>query len=236
MSDKLVTKHWDKRYEEGPYIWGHDRSEVGNTLHNLVLFGAVENKTLEVLDVGCDPGRDVLYCVIQGNNATGIDLSGVALDTAKLDYNKMRDQRLVGRATFIQGTINDLDQSGPQYDVILSNLVAHVWSKKKLQGFAKAASKLLKDNGLLIVSGFSADAFDPDNEIWAPGQEGYAARWKKSGRPSAYFFERPVIEEVFTRDFRIDRIRHTISAPDKPGIASPVCIMTATRRERHATP
>jgi cyclopropane fatty-acyl-phospholipid synthase-like methyltransferase len=75
-----------------------------------------------VLDVGCGTGEHVLMCAARGLDATGVDLSTAAIDTAK---RKAAERGLPAR--FVRHDVRHLTELGESFDTVLDcGLLVHV--------------------------------------------------------------------------------------------------------------
>lgn len=107
---------WDDLYVTRPE-WDIDRPQPAFLA--LADAGAIKGR---VLDVGCGTGEHVLMCAARGHDATGIDLAGTALETAR---RKARDRGLAAR--FLLHDARRLPELVETFDTVLdSGLFVHV--------------------------------------------------------------------------------------------------------------
>jgi SAM-dependent methyltransferase len=100
------------------------------------------------LDIGCNTGFGVEAARELGHVATGIDLSGEAIEIA---------QRLYPQNRFIAGTAQDFAQSGESYDAILCReVIEHM---PEIHSFMAAMRSLLKPGGVLWLTTPDAEHF-----------------------------------------------------------------------------
>lgn len=93
------------------------------------------------LDVGCNTGFGVEAARRLGYRATGIDLSGEAIEIA---------QRLYPENTFVTGTAQELAARGEQFDAVLCReVIEHL---PEVHGFMSALSSLMKIGGVLWLT------------------------------------------------------------------------------------
>jgi len=93
------------------------------------------------LDIGCNTGFGVEAARQLGRNATGIDLSGEAIEIA---------QRLYPRNRFVAGTAQDFAASGATFDAILCReVIEHM---PEIHSFMAALRSLLKVGGVLWLT------------------------------------------------------------------------------------
>lgn len=108
------------------------------------------NKT--ILDIGCGAGTVSLYLANQGANIVGIDISRKAIDSCKKSAKALK---LKDKTQFICNTIEQV-KFRRKFDVIIcSEIIEHIPNDK---AFLKRIHKLLKKNGLLILSTPSINA------------------------------------------------------------------------------
>ena len=108
------------------------------------------NKT--ILDIGCGAGTISLYLANQGANIIGIDISRKAIDSCKKSAKALK---LKDRTQFICNTIEQI-KFRRKFDLIIcSEIIEHIPNDK---AFLKRVYKLLKNNGLLILSTPSINA------------------------------------------------------------------------------
>lgn len=108
------------------------------------------NKT--ILDVGCGAGTVSLYLANKGASIVGIDISRKAIDSCK---KSARILKLKDKTQFICNTIEKI-KFRRKFDVIIcSEIIEHI---PKDKAFLKRIHKLLKKNGLLILSTPSINA------------------------------------------------------------------------------
>lgn len=110
------TPRWDDVYARRPE-WDIGRPQPAFLA--LAEAGVIRGR---VLDVGCGTGDHVLMCAARGLDATGIDVSAGALETARL---KARERGLSAR--FLLHDACRLPELGESFDTVLdSGLFVHV--------------------------------------------------------------------------------------------------------------
>ena len=77
---KHRAKTWDKLYKKG-VNWDSDKPST-----RIMNFMEYLNKKDKVLDLGCGPGRDVIYLAKNGFDSYGVDFSKVAIEKARKRY------------------------------------------------------------------------------------------------------------------------------------------------------
>jgi len=107
---------WDAIYAAEPR-WDIGRPQPA--FHALAQAGEITGR---VLDVGCGTGEHVLMCAALGLDATGVDVSAVAITTAE---RKARERGLTAR--FLRQDVRRLAELGESFDTVLdSGLLVHV--------------------------------------------------------------------------------------------------------------
>ena len=107
---------WDQVYASRP---GWDVGTPQPAFLRLAEAGRIRGR---VLDVGCGTGEHVLMCGVRGLPATGVDLSAVAIDTAR---RKATERGLPAR--FLRHDARQLADLGESFDTVLdSGLLVHV--------------------------------------------------------------------------------------------------------------
>lgn len=188
-----------------------------------------------VLDVACGYGRDTLHCTHEGHKVIAIDPSSVGIKLAKQVYACMRSREKVGDADFFVGTISSLrtERLVGQVGAILCNRGLHYMSDPEIDEFEYIASRILKPDGLLLASGTTADAFDPEKEQWDPRYPGRIACMKKQPEVKLHFTDRDFLNQRFSRRFNICNIFEKKSADDDPrGMLTMNCIIARRNLNR----
>jgi SAM-dependent methyltransferase len=113
----LSPAQWDAIYRDAPR-W--DLGAPQSAFRILAESGGIAGR---VLDVGCGTGEHVLMCAALGLDATGVDLSRVALQAAA---DKARARGLTAR--FIELDVRHLAELDQTFDTVLdSGLFVHVY-------------------------------------------------------------------------------------------------------------
>jgi 2-polyprenyl-6-hydroxyphenyl methylase / 3-demethylubiquinone-9 3-methyltransferase len=140
---RIAEQWWDERGKFAPL---HSMNPVRiKYIKNTATrhFGAMDS--LSLLDIGCGGGLISEPMVRLGAKVTAIDASDKNIKVARLHAEKM-GLAIDYRCT----TAEDLAENGEQFDVVLSlEIVEHVADTNL---FIKSACKLLKPNGIIILS------------------------------------------------------------------------------------
>ncbi len=115
---------------------------------------SVDNNAM-ILEIGSGLGYLTYALIKSGFHATGIDISGKAVQEATLHY---------GPLFICSDLFNYESSSRAQYDiVIMTEVIEHL---QDIYPFLKASLQLLKPGGMLIVTTPNRSAYTPDT-IWA---------------------------------------------------------------------
>ncbi|NVM03262.1 MAG: class I SAM-dependent methyltransferase [Candidatus Helarchaeota archaeon] len=179
---------WDNKYKKEKRLWGKKPSELGVLTVQYLKKSNLDNKNLEILDIGCGYGRDVFY--ISENvkcKILGIDSSNEAIILAKnFDY---KDRK--GKIIFRQCDFKDLDET--KYEVIFVSNLFQILKKKERNALRNTILRVLKANGLIFLSTLSVN--DPEH---------YCKGTPISGEPNSYVIGTYVhfcTEHELERDF-----------------------------------
>ena len=136
---------WDQVYAGRPR-WDIDRPQPA--FLSLTDAGRIRGR---VLDVGCGTGEHVLMCADHGLQATGVDLSAVAIDTAK---RKAAERGLPAR--FLRHDARHLADLGESFDTVLdSGLLVHVVDDDDRTAYLNGLSSVLAAGGRYFVLCFA---------------------------------------------------------------------------------
>lgn len=140
MTDETPQQIWDDRYREADHIWS------GNV--NVALADVGRSLTPgTALDLGSGEGADVIWLAENGWQATGVDISGVAVSRAE---QAARAREIsVDRARFL---VADLTTWEPDqtYDLVVSSFL-HSQGDFDRVGILRATRDYVADDGYLLV-------------------------------------------------------------------------------------
>jgi SAM-dependent methyltransferase len=104
------------------------------------------------LDLGCGGGRNTRYLARRGWDATGIDLVGGAIETA-------RSQGLgdTAKARFLQGDVTKLAELdlGDAFDLINDSGCYYGLPENRRDAYATGVTRVATPNALLLMAGFT---------------------------------------------------------------------------------
>lgn len=146
---KLAEDWWN---EEGKMSFLHAMSETRTRYikEAIIQNFKIQNKKhmlagIEILDIGCGGGIASEPLSRMGGKLTSIDESKELINIAKLHAKAMRLD-----IKYEHSNIDNLLKSKKQYDVIIAlELLEHV---NNVEYFCEVLSKLIKPNGLIIIS------------------------------------------------------------------------------------
>ena len=146
---KLADDWWN---EEGSMSFLHSMSEIRtryikeSIIKNFkILHKKHILKNVEILDVGCGGGIASEPLSRMGGELTSIDESKELINIAKIHAKSMRLD-----IKYKQSNIEKIFQSKNKYDVVVAlELLEHV---KNVSYFCEVLSKLIKPNGIIIIS------------------------------------------------------------------------------------
>ena len=148
MTLDLIAKYYDLLYgnvEDDLSMWEVLTQDVDGPL----------------LEIGCGTGRLLLPLAEAGHTLTGIDLSGVALETAniKIEANGLTDQ-----ISLQQADMRDFDLTQKNFGLVLVtlNTFMHLHTIDDQLATLKSINRHLRSDGLLII-----DLFHPDPTMLA---------------------------------------------------------------------
>lgn len=152
----------------------------------------------KVLDLGCGQGRHTIFCAEQGYEAYGIDYVERAIEEAK---EKARKKHLTN-AHFKVNDVLNLDFPENYFDIIIDwSTLDHI-KYTDWPIYLKNILKVLKINGFLILSEFSAKDTRINNET--------IRLYKHKNKPfsNSLYFEN---EHHYDHYFNEDEIRNLFS-------------------------
>ncbi|MGV8140983.1 MAG: class I SAM-dependent methyltransferase [Candidatus Woesearchaeota archaeon] len=116
-------------------------------------------KDSTVLEVGCGNGRSINDLLLNTQKITGVDYDPKAVADAKKYFNKYKDIKI------IEADATDLPFKKESFDyVICMTTFANFADKKYLA--LEEMKRVLKNDGRIIISVFSEDAFDERIKVY----------------------------------------------------------------------
>jgi 2-polyprenyl-6-hydroxyphenyl methylase/3-demethylubiquinone-9 3-methyltransferase len=157
----------------------------------LTHFGRDTLKGLSVLDIGCGGGLLCEPLARLGASVTGLDASAEAIKAARVHAARSKLN-----ISYVDGSAEEQAKAGKQkYDVItLLEIVEHV---ADIGSLLRAAAKLLKPNGLLILSTVNRT---PKSFLFGIVAAEYVLRWVPRGTHDWRKFLKPSELAAHLRD------------------------------------
>ena len=102
------------------------------------------------LDLGCGTGTNVLYLVQHGWFAVGVDLSGIAIESAR------RKADWASGATFVEGDVTRLGELGVDgpFDLLIDIGCYHAVPSSRRDAYVREAGRVARPGALLLLFAF----------------------------------------------------------------------------------
>jgi 2-polyprenyl-3-methyl-5-hydroxy-6-metoxy-1,4-benzoquinol methylase len=147
---------WDERYASRDALWsGKPNQQLVDEVADLPPGTA--------LDVGCGEGADAIWLATRGWPVFGIDLSGVAIERARIRGNRAGDE-VTGRLTFDTVDLAEFDPGVAAFDLVSAQFV-HVPADQRALVHRRLAAAVTVGGTLVIVN---HDPSDLDTTIGRP--------------------------------------------------------------------
>ncbi|MBN8521022.1 MAG: class I SAM-dependent methyltransferase [Alphaproteobacteria bacterium] len=183
---------WSKRYSEEGHIWGDEPSETALQLLNRL------DPVSKVLEIGFGYGRDLNEIIKHGHFITGIELAAVGLTMAN---SELRQHVEAGKANLILGDFSRIDLNKDSMDGVLSHRTLHLLGNNGLvRAFTSHAARVLKPNGLLVVSARDQRDFNEDQMF--KREDGFVEYKNRPGHVIS-LWDKERFKSTFSRDFDI---------------------------------
>jgi demethylmenaquinone methyltransferase/2-methoxy-6-polyprenyl-1,4-benzoquinol methylase len=127
-----------------------------NRFRHLPLEGLSVNRDTKVLDLCCGAGQTTQVLAQYSEQVTGLDLSPIALQRAKIR---------VPQATYVQSRAEAMDLPDQSFDLVHSSAAMHEMTPAQLQCIFQEVFRVLKPQGLFAI----VDFHQPHNPIYFPG-------------------------------------------------------------------
>jgi SAM-dependent methyltransferase len=183
--DQADREFWNGKFSDPKTEFRHEPSAL--------LVDAIRGRTPgRAVDLGMGQGRNTIFLASQGWNATGVDLSDVAVAQAKASA-----ARAGAKITAIVDDLDHFPMGTNQWDLIAMFYV-HAWFQASRSSSIGRIAAALKPGGLLVVEGFAGREkfmFQPnellrdfsglrvlryedreDEAEWAPGRRSHVIR------------------------------------------------------------
>jgi SAM-dependent methyltransferase len=151
----MTTPSWDDSYASStPAAW-----DIGRPQPAFVRLAEQGLLAGRVLDSGCGTGEQTLLAAAHGADATGVDMSGRAIQRAR---EKAAERGLVAR--FEVGDALRLADLGLTFDVIIDSGVFHVFDDENRATYVSSLASVLRPGGRCYLACFS----DRQPGTWGP--------------------------------------------------------------------
>ncbi len=151
MSDRM---HWDERYRTGQTPW--ETGQPSSELRRVVTETPIA--PCRAVELGCGTGANTLWLGQQGFDATGLDLSPLAVERAR------RRAREAGvRVSFLEADVlcPPGELTGP-FDFFFDRGCYHAVRREDVQGYLQTLRRLTPPGSLgLVLAGNAREPHDP---------------------------------------------------------------------------
>lgn len=195
VTHKKQQKIWDQEHKKPYVLLQMDSSDPSSGVVRFfdLIKSKRNRKNLNVLEIGCGKGRNVIWLAKQGVKVVGIDFSPVAIKEAK-NRAKFAKAR---KANFL---VHDVTQSWPfsssSFDIIIDCFATtDIESVKGRDFVANEILRVLKSGGYFLVYSLSIDdEFHKEMVKVSPAEEKNAFLHPTTGK----------FEKTFERDELLD--------------------------------
>ncbi len=156
---------------------------------NFLFENVKENE--RVLDLGCGNGR--FYENLKNTNYTGIDNSEKLIEIARRNYEGV---------DFRVASALDIPFKDEEFDRVFSLAVLHHIPKEYHNKFLKEVKRVLKNNGLLILTVWNLKDRKEKNDVKIISEKEILIPWHGAEDHYFYIFNLKDLEELF-KDFEI---------------------------------
>lgn len=221
---------WDVRYAAEGHIWGDEPSLTGKTVVRLL------RPRSHVLEFGYGYGRDLQEILLHGHSAYGIEKSDVGHTEARRVLHQHIDS---GQAQLLLiGDFTKASTPNEGFDAVFSHRVLHLLGKNGVvRAFNAHAARILKPDGLFVVSARNPKDFNPDQMEWIEeGMAQYKPEFKERRGQIIRFWDEKAFRDTFSDNFDIETfIEGTEIESRKNPVDTHFTIMVA-RRKHTLTP
>lgn len=224
-----IGKFWSDQYKNRGHIWGDDPSQSA-----LILADLLDNNA-NILELGFGYGRDMVALLSQGFRVTGVEIS---LEGLREATNQLQRFIKEGHAHIQLGDFSRAQLAQDAFDGVLSHRVLHLLGNNGLvRSFAKVASNVLREDGLLVLSARSDQDFNPEQMRWVD-EEARHAEYTIEGREGhgITFWSEKMLRDVFSKRFAIESIVETSEPESRDNKVDTHLLMMVARRKPFSSP
>lgn len=138
-----MWNNWSKKRASVPVYdnWLDDYSDI-----------LINNKTNEILDLGCGLGADTLYLIERGFNVLSCDFSNEALKSIK--------ENILNSKTMYLDMFKTFPFENESFLLIVADLSLHYFDNETTINIMKEIKRILKNNGVLLARVASVNDFN----------------------------------------------------------------------------
>ncbi len=147
---------WNREYTEGEHFSLSDKP--GSELVKFTRWfrgeqGHMDLSQMQVLDVGCGNGRNLIYLADQyGASGAGFDLSESAVASARASAEKLG---ISSSVRFYQHNLAEvIPESDQTYELILDMMVSHCLRSTERSRYKREVLRLLQPGGFMMIKTF----------------------------------------------------------------------------------
>ncbi|MFZ2640762.1 MAG: class I SAM-dependent methyltransferase [Verrucomicrobiia bacterium] len=150
----MIERDWNQTYRD-PQAPPWDTGKPSTQLRLLLESGAV--KPCRALDLGCGTGTNAIFLAQQGFNATGVDLSEVAVQRA------LEKARTAGvTANFICASVLALPDLGEPFEFVSDIGCFHTLAKDQRNAFVAQVTRVTQPGSVyFLLCGNAKEPLDP---------------------------------------------------------------------------
>src|SRR5262245_36090803 len=181
---------WDSAYQDHLPPW-----DIGRPQPAFVRLADSGLLSGRVLDAGCGTGEHVLLAAAHGAEATGVDLSALAIEKAR---GKAAERRLTAR--FEVADALHLERLGESFDTVIDSGLFHVFDDADRARYVASLAAVIEPGGRYYMMCFS----DRQPGVWGP------RRVRQEEIPLA-FGDGWAVESITPDTFEVNHIEGTVS-------------------------
>ena len=139
------SAEWDSAYEGSPAPW-----DIGRPQPAFVRLADDGLLSGRLLDAGCGTGEHVLLAAAHGADATGVDVSGLAIEKAKA---KAAERGLTAR--FEVADALHLELLGERFSTVIDSGLFHVFDDANRPRYVTSLASVVEPGGTYYMMCFS---------------------------------------------------------------------------------
>ena len=163
MSKKNSASFWNKEYQTGEHL--ALSTEPSGDMLNFVKWSERNAewppfpKGGLIVDAGCGNGRNLIpLCEEFGMSGIGIDISGTAIEQAKLMLKEKKNIAEDRIKFYIQSLSDEIPTEDQSVDVFLDMMTSHFLKEGERKNYAKEVVRVMKPYGWLFLKTFVLDS------------------------------------------------------------------------------